>query len=187
MGYFEYLKGTLEPLGIYDLESGVGAGELFAAGLELDKVFLELEELCREAIAATSRSYGIKNYEKILPYRPSYITIEDAQRAITSLLRIRGGSFTLDMLQSTVSGCGIRAEVYEGGTGMSAVVSFPENRGIPEDFDKLKRRIEEIMPCHLNLEYRFTYASWRELMEGLHDWRSIESKAPRWRDVETYF
>ena len=186
MGYFEYLKGTLEPLGLYDLDRGIGAGELFAAGFELDKIFMELEELSREAFPARSEGYGISSYEKILPYRPAYITVEDAQRAIAALLRIRGGCFTLDMLQNTVSGCGIKARVYEGETEMSAVVSFPENRGIPEDFEKLKKRIEEILPCHLNIEYKFIFILWQELMEKLCDWRSIESKTPRWRELETY-
>ena len=187
MGYFDYLKIMLEPLGLYDLESGIGARELFAAGLELDAVFEELEELCREAVLATAQGYGLKSYETILPYRPSYITIEDAQRAIMALLRIRGGCFTLETLQNTVSGCGISARVSESLSPMTAGVSFPENRGIPEGFERLKKRIEEIMPCHLAIEYTFIYTPWRELMEKLPDWRSIENEAPTWKAFEIFY
>lgn len=63
---------------------------------------------------------------------------------------------------------------------------FPDNRGIPEDFDKLKTRIEEIIPCHLAAEYRFTYSTWQELMSRLLNWTAIEGNAKSWRQLEIY-
>ena len=74
----------------------------------------------------------------------------------------------------------------ESGKAQTAVVSFPKNRGIPEGFEKLKRRVEEIVPCHLAVEYEFIYTAWRELTAWLSSWRSIEEKGLSWREVETY-
>lgn len=186
MGYFNYLKRLLEPTGLYDLVSGVGAAELEVIGGELDEVFEELEELVREALPLTAVGYGISFYERLLPYRPSYITEKDAQRALTALLRIRGGCFTQALLQSTLSGCGLTAEVTESERAQTVYVSFPQNRGIPEDFEKLKRKAEEILPFHLAVEYKFIYALWRELMEAFRTWGSIEARGLCWKELETY-
>lgn len=186
MGYFDYLKGLLAPTGIYDLEHGAGAAELEIIGGELDEIFAELEELGREFMPCSAEGYGIELYEGLLPYRPAYITTKDAQTALMALLKIRGGCFTRERLQGTISGCGLAAVVEEGAAALTAVVSFPQNRGIPDGFEKLKARVEEILPCHLGVEYKFIYTCWRELMESFASWRDIEQRALTWREMEIY-
>ena len=186
MGYFEYLKELLRPTGLYDMESGAGAAELEVIGEKLDEVFAALEELKGECLPITAEGYGIELYEKLLPYRPAYITAKDAQRALTALLRIRGGCFTPAALQSTLSGCGLTAVVREGDEAQTAIVSFPQNRGVPEGFEKLKRRVEEIMPCHLKVEYEFIYACWRELMAAFDCWGGIEERGLSWKEMEIF-
>ncbi|MGI5986120.1 MAG: DUF2313 domain-containing protein [Clostridiales bacterium] len=186
MGYSEYLKTMLQPLGIYDLTEGVGAEEIAVIGKQLDDVFNALEELGRESVLVQAESYGLQMYEEILPYRPAYITVEDQRRAILALLRIRGGCFTLDMLQDTIGGCGIEASIEEGEEPMTAVVRFVNNRGIPDGFDRLKRRIEEIVPCHIYVQYMFIYSTWQDLMNKLPNWAAIEERTNSWREFEIY-
>ncbi len=184
MGYYDYLKDMLRPLGFYELETGAGAAELEVIGAQLDEVFSELEVLSREALLCTAESYGIESYERLLPYRPAYITTEDARRALSALLLIRGGCFTQPRLQAALAGCGLRAEVCQGEGELTASVSFPYNRGIPEGFDRLKRRIEEIIPCHLAVEYVFIYTKWGELMALLRSWENAEERGLSWREME---
>lgn len=176
----------LLPLGIYDLDEGLGAEEIKVIGRQLDEIFEALEELGRESVTAQAESYGLTNYENLLPYTPAYITTEDERRALLALLRIRGGCFTLDMLQDTLSGCGIAASISESNNKLTVGVSFPENRGIPDGFDKLRKRIEEIVPCHLAIEYLFTYSTWQELMIRLPNWTAIENNTRNWRELEIY-
>ncbi len=186
LGYTDYLKQLLFPLGVYDLEEGIGAEEIGVIGKQLDDIFNSLEELGRETVLSQAKSYGLKNYEKLLPYTPAYITTQDERQAVMALLRIRGGCFTLPMLQETLSGCGIFASIAESGKAMTIDVGFPENRGVPQGFDKLKTRIEEIIPCHLAVEYRFTYSTWQELMSKLQGWTAIERNVHSWRELEIY-
>ncbi|MEG1763900.1 MAG: DUF2313 domain-containing protein [Oscillospiraceae bacterium] len=174
----------MEPLGIYKLDGGFGAEELCVIGAQLDEVFAALEELLREGHLTTASSFGLRKLEELLPYRPAYITTEDARRAIMALLRIREGCFTLGELSSTLSGCGLNATIEEGEKPQTAIVKFPQNRGIPQGFDDLKLRIEEIVPCHLAVQYTFIYTSWRELMQKLTSWRDLESKTHSWRELE---
>ena len=176
----------LFPLGIYDLDEGIGAEEIRVIGKQLDDIFYSLEELGRESTLVCAQSFGLKNYEKALPFTPAYITTEDERNAVMALLRIREGCFTLSMLQDTLQGCGIAASIAESGKAMTLAVEFPKNRGIPEGFEKLKSRIEEIMPCHLAVEYLFIYSAWRELMSKLLNWTAIEGNARSWRELEIY-
>lgn len=186
LGYFNYFKELLAPLGIYDLESGAGKSELELIGCELDRIYDALEEFGREAVPLTAESYGLLNYEELFPYMPSYITTQDRQRAATALLRIRNGCFTASALCDTLRGCGINAVVAESEKHMTVVVSFPDNRGIPDGIDALKQRIEQILPCHLDIEYHYNYSVWNELMKLLPDWKALEAKCPTWRELEIY-
>lgn len=186
LGYTDYLKQMLLPLCIYDLEEGIGAEEIGVIGKQLDDIFNSLEELGRESVLAKAKSYGLRNYEKLLPNTPVYTTTYDERQAVMALLRIRGGCFTLQMLQNTLSGCGIAANVGECGTAMTVAVGFPKNRGIPDGFEKLKMRIEDIIPCHLAVEYRFTYSTWQELMSRLQGWTAIMDNVRNWRELEIY-
>lgn len=186
LGYTDYLKQMLFPLGIYDLEEGFGAEEIRIIGKQLDDVFSSLEEVGRESVLAQAESYGLRSYEKALPYTPAYITAEDERNAVMALLRIRGGCFTRLMLQDTLRGCGISASIAESATAMTVTVGFPENRGIPEGFDELKKRIEKIIPCHLAAEYVFIYSTWQELINRLLSWTDIEANVNSWRELEIY-
>ncbi|MBP8640554.1 MAG: DUF2313 domain-containing protein [Oscillospiraceae bacterium] len=176
----------LFPLGVYDLEEGIGAEEIKVIGKQLDEVFNSLEELGRESVITQAQDYGLKGYEKVLPFTPAYITTQDERDAVMALLRIRGGCFSSAKLQDTLRGCGISASIAESVKAMTVAVCFPNNKGIPEGFDALKLRIEEIVPCHLAVEYSFVYSAWRELMNRLVSWTAIEGNAKSWREFEIY-
>lgn len=186
MNYHSYLNEILLPLGIYDLESGTGAVELETIGSQMDAVFDALEEIRREAFLATAESYGLSDLVEILPFTPNSLTSEDERRAVMALLRIRGGCFSQQLLQDTISGCGLQATIEESSEQMTAVVRFPENRGIPDNFESLAGHIAQIVPCHLEIRYIFIYTPWQTLMEKLPTWADAQSKAGTWRLLETY-
>lgn len=186
MDYTGYLKELLLPLGLYAMEEGIGAQELAVVGGQMDLVFEALEELGREVFPASAEGYGLELFEEILPYKPASPTLEDQRRAILSLLRIRGGSFTLSRLRETLGGCGLTAEIEETENPLAVSVSFPRNRGIPLDFEAVRKRVETIVPCHLQIEYVFIYTIWRGLMAKLFGWRQLEESAKSWRELEIF-
>lgn len=182
--YLKCLKQILEPLGIYDLDCGAGAVELEIIGKQMDEIFNEMEILTTEVIPLTASDFGLKKYEEALPYRPSYLTVTDRRRAVMALLRIRSGCCTQEFLQDTISGCGIEASIEESGVSKTVRISFPQCRGIPENFDSLKDRLEQIVPCHLSIDYNFIYTTWKELMNILYDWFHVETELYSWREIE---
>ena len=186
MGYGEYLKNLLRPLRLYELDSGAGGAELESVGAALDGVYGALERALAEGIVASARDAGLGAYEEILPFVPSYLTAEDRRRAVEALLRIDMRSFTCADLNGTISGCGIRARVEETGTAQTVLVSFPYNRGVPEGFDELRSRIEQILPCHLGVEYFFDRILWGQVAEWFASWAQLEERCPTWDAWEKY-
>jgi len=185
MGYGNYLKELFEPLALY-AHSGIGEAELDAIGEELDMCFEKLGECEKESLIITAEDEGLGMYEKVLPYTPAYISSQDRRRAILALARIDECSFTTAALNDAIAGCGIRAVVAETGQIHSVEVSFPYNRGIPENIDVLKQKIEDILPCHLDVCYRYLYTLWNEI-EGFFDsWNAMEDEIECWREIEIY-
>jgi hypothetical protein len=187
MGYGTYLAELLRPLGVYNLSRGtVNRGELESYGAALNEGFDHLEDTGREMSLDTAEDFGLAGIEKLLPYRPASDTPANRRAALAALLRVGGDSFTLAAVNDTLSGCGINTRVRETGMPNHVEVWFPEVPGIPEQFERLRAIIEEILPCQLGIEYVFWYLTWAELEEKLPGWAEIEEKSLSWSELETY-
>ena len=75
--------------------------------------------------------------------------------ALAALLRVGNGSFTPAAVNDTLAGCGVAAVAEETGDPLHLVVRFPDLTEEPADFDRLRGIVEDILPCHLLVEYRF--------------------------------
>ena len=184
MGYYEHLKDILHPLRIYDLNEGYGAVELALEGGELDKIFDDFEEIEHEGMVSTAGGFGLDTYEQLLPYRPIAESAEERRAAIAALLRIDGGSFTISELSDTISGCGVRATVRETNVPQQIEVRFTDILGIPDDFESLSKRIEQILPCHLDIKYLFAFMTWTMAETQFPTWQAMDAAQINWYDLE---
>ena len=180
----EHLRELLRPLGVYDLNAPFNGGELEAAGAQLDGAEAALDEIGREASLATAEGWGAERWAALFAQRPVAEGAQALAAALAALLRIGGDSFTLADINATVSGCGIPAHVEERGVG-EVTVSFPRVAGEPAGFDRLKERIEAILPAHLDIEYWFWYLTWAELERKFTSWQAIEDLDLTWTGLET--
>lgn len=179
-----HLRDLLRPLGVYRLEGGVGAGELAGIGEALDRCQEELERVEREMLLTTAQDRGLEAVESLLARRPVAASLERRRAALAALLRIGGDSFTLAAINDELAGCGLHAVVSEGdGPGM-VEVRFPEVPGIPEGFAEMRAIIEDILPCHLGIEYVYWYATWAILEERFATWGALEAGGYTWGRVE---
>ena len=185
MSYAQYLRELLRPLGVYDLEAPFSGGELDTEGQALDGAEGTLEEVGREEDLTAARDWGLERLAGLLARRPEAGTPEELGQALAALLRIGGDSFTLEAINDTISGCGIRAQVSETGVG-SVQVRFPGTAGVPRDFEQLKKNVEDILPAHLAIEYWFWYLTWAELEAKFSCWADIEALNLTWEQLETY-
>lgn len=185
MSYARYLKEMLRPLGVYDLSGGrFGAAELEAVGQALDGCSEQLEALQREMLVLTAEDQGLSAVEKLLGLRPVAPDTAHRRAALAALLRIGGDSFTLADINDNLSGCGLNAVVSETGQTGVVEVRFPEVAGIPDGFEQMKRIIEEIIPCHLKVEYVFWYITWAQLEGLFHTWAKLDAAQLSWDALE---
>ena len=176
-----HLKALLRPLGVYDLEGAVNGGALEAEGAALDALEEWLEELERECSLIAAQDWGLERWCGLLQLRPAAREAEQLRASIQALLRMGTGACTLRSVNDTLEGCGIPAEAAVTGTGTVAV-SFPGTPGVPEDFEGLKKNIEEILPAHLGIEYVFAFLLWQTLESRGWTWGDVESMS--WEELE---
>ena len=177
MGYGEHLRTFLRPLGIYDLTPGSLSGsELDALGHGLDVLSCRMDYVERESALFTAEGEGLRRRETLFARTPVHYTTELRRQAIAALLRIGGDCFTLSDINSTISGCGIKALAQEKERFGYIRVIFPDVAGIPEGFEQIREIILDIIPCHLEVEFYFRYLTWQECEAFQYTWAVIHQR-----------
>lgn len=184
MGCCDDLKALLAPLGLYDLSAGTrNEAELFALGGALDGVDAALETAEREALVSTAVGEGLTLREALLPWRPAAETLAERRAAIRALHGIDGDSLTLAAVNRAIQGCGIRARVQETGVG-TVEVWFPGQKGVPARFERIRRILLDILPCHLAVRFCFRYLTWEEFEGRALPWAAVEAAGTTWEGLE---
>ena len=185
MGYSDYLKNLLKPLGVYDLSDGSLSGsELDALGLELDHIHGYIDYAEQESTLFTAKGEGLDRREAMFARAPVHYSTQLRRNAVAALLRIGLDSFTLDAINDTISGCGIKALAQEKETFGYIRVIFPEVAGVPPEFEQISRIILDIIPCHLDVEFYFRYLTWEECHTFGYTWNIIHSNQWSWHEFE---
>ena len=174
----------LLPLGPYSRQGVYTAGELAGEGQALDGAEAALEELEREAMLDTAEGWGLDNIEELLVHRPVAETAPNRRAALSALLRIGGDSFTLAAINDNLRGCGLNAAVSETEEPGVVELRFPDVPGIPEGFEQMKKIIEDILPCHLKVNYVYWYITWQMVEEKFQSWGDIGSGEYTWEALE---
>ena len=185
MGYYNYLCELLRPLRVYRLDEGSLSGaELYAAGEGLDAAAEALEKAVREGVLMTAEDEGLARREKLFSRCPVSVSTALRREAIAALGRISTDSFTLDAINSTLSGCGIKALAEETEKKGTVKVWFPNTVGVPDEFSQVESIILDIIPCHLLVEFYFRYLTWLECEAQKFTWQSVEDAHHTWESFE---
>lgn len=186
MGYADYIWSLIKPLGVYSEDGPYNISEIGAIGNSLDLCGNEISEFERESITVTAEGYGLEAYEKIIPRRPVSNSLASRRNALIALLRIDESCFTLEAINNAIIGCGVKAVASETDTRGVVKVVFPDVRGIPDNIEYLKTIIEDIIPCHLGINYAYVYTPWSYLIDFFSTWRDIMDKELTWHEIEIY-
>lgn len=181
MSTAENLRKLLEPIGVYQWEGSFQWGELKSEGAVLDGVAAELEHIQKEMNLATAEEEGLRDLQALLGVIPQAEDRQALREALAALLRIGGDSYTLDAMNDTLRGCGLTARVEETGDPLQLVVTFPGIWGIPPGFFEMQLILEAILPCQVQILYRFLSATWEMIRERFPNWRIFEENVENWR------
>ncbi len=186
MGYYEHLCALLAPLGAYRLDGGVSGAELSAAGDALDTAAEALALAERESCLATAEDEGLSRAEALFARVGARLSAQERRAAIASLSAIGEDGFTIAAMNAAIAGCGVAASVEERADG-GLRVRFPGVAGAPQEFEKIKRILFDILPCHLAVEFYLAYLTWRECGERGTTWADIEDAEHTWESFEESF
>ncbi|MEG1578365.1 MAG: DUF2313 domain-containing protein, partial [Oscillospiraceae bacterium] len=78
------------------------------------------------------------------------------------------------------------AVATEAQTPQTVEVRFPDVAGIPDGFPELQAIIEEILPCHLGIQYIYWYLTWEQLEAKIPSWAALEAKKLTWEQLEKF-
>ena len=182
MSYALNMKNLLQPLGVYKLEHSCLGAELECVGAAMDTLAEELERVQREMSLATAREDGLERMARLFARKPAAQEPEQLARALAALCRIGGDSFTCEAMNHTLAGCGLNARVWETQQVNTVDVRFPDVAGIPEEFDRVRAVVEDILPAHLLVRYLFWYQTWGQMEERNMTWQDLQLL--RWGDLE---
>lgn len=185
MGYAEYLEQMLHPLGVYDLSEGkFNYGELLGQGAGLDGCADKLDAVTREMNLCTAEDAGLRAIEELLTYLPAAEDLESRRAALAALLRIGDESFTLSAINDSLKGCGISVIAEETETPNEVVIRFPGTEGEPLNFPRIRKIVEDILPCHLGFRYDTSHATWEDVCRVITVWSVAEENGYLWSQVE---
>lgn len=185
MGYGNYLRELLRPLGIYRLDPpSLSGSELEALGHGLDRLSERLDYVERESALATAEGEGLDRREALFARTPVHYSTALRRQAIAALLRIGGDCFTLSDINAAIAGCGVNALAQEKDQFGYIRIIFPNVAGIPEGFEQIREIILDIVPCHLDVEFYFRYLTWAECEAYGYTWAIIEERAYTWFEFE---
>ena len=164
MGYAEYLRALLQPLGVYDLSRDSFSGsELEALGQGMDELQAYAEEKQKDALVTTAGETGLDRFGSLFPHLVTARTVQERRSALAALMSISGDSFTAQSLSRCLAACGTECTVRETAEPFTVEGRFPAYAGVPEAFEAKKRVIESILPCHLAVRYAFSWAAWQDV------------------------
>ena len=153
MEYYEFLRGLLLPLGVYDMSDGTySMAELRVLGEQLDAVCAEIQSLESECFMTLSQTYGLDAYRKILP-KSAAETSEEKQNAIIAMLSTNDLASTVSRIDGLLAGCGTGVELRETGEPFQIAVRFTDESITPEKTAIAKAWLDRFLPCHLEIIY----------------------------------
>ena len=135
-------------------------------------------------VLQTAEGEGLARREKLFSRCPVSVSTALRREAIAALARINADSFTLDAINSTLSGCGIKALAEETEKKGAVKVWFPNTVGVPDEFSQVESIILDIIPCHLLVEFYFRYLTWLECEAQKFTWQSVEDAHHTWESFE---
>lgn len=153
MGYCEHLKKILQPLQIYELDTGIGAAELETEGAAMDSIEAVLSDTLRNMLPATADENGIEFWRKLFPFLPDSGSLEDGRASLVTMLNIGQCECSDQGLNFVLGACGLPANVSVTSTKELLKVTILDEELSGSELQRVKDCVEAILPCHLEITY----------------------------------
>lgn len=183
---FKNMRSYLSKLQIYNLSvDSYITHELHAYDIGFKYVEDMINELEREMSINTAESYGLCRWEKILFGDVNeQLDAYDRRKMIISALQVDESYFTCDGISKALGAVGIDAQVKEFLDEERITVTAMEYRGGNFNTEYINRRLETIVPAHLDFTLDMGVFSWAIFDQYNFDFELWDSKDITWEYFE---
>ena len=173
MGYGEYLKDMLKPMGVYSLNSGYSAAELDAVGAAMDGAAECADNLKTEGIPQTARGSGLAAWENLFPILVFGETENERRSAVARLISVDDASCTQKALEGQLASCGIPGKITVTDEKFKVKLHFTSGRGEPDE--KMINAALSILPAHICTEFTRDCLTWDRAEELFPTWDEFDA------------
>lgn len=184
MGAYTRIQRLLEPLRLYSFrEGGISEAEFRAAADAVDDFAGTLDGMFRDLSPYTAGEEGVAMLEDLLDLHPPG-SLDTRRQAVINLLESEG-SIGIEGLRKMLAACGIEVGVREA-TGEQFVIEvfFPGTPGVPENFPRIQKILERLLPCHLEAKYIYNYITWTIFEKRFPAWNVLDTSGLSWNAIE---
>lgn len=150
MSAAERMRNILNATGAFKLSGETSADwETNSCGVGIDSLDEKITSLLCNAFAASAGENGLKSREKIFGWQTAGASIEDRRLSAAAQTAINPQKFTVEDLPQMLTAAGIVGDISEENGTLK--ILFGRTLGITKE--EAKRRLEKILPAHLQWEW----------------------------------
>ncbi len=184
MGAFQRIQRLLEPLRLYSFKEGsISEAELTAASDAIDDFASQLDGMFRELSPYTAGEDGVSQLEDLLDLHPPG-NLDTRRQAVINLMEAEG-SASIEGLRKMLAASGIEVGVREATAEADVIeVFFPGTPGIPDNFNRIQKILDRLLPCHLEARYVYNYITWTIFEKRFRRWNDLDASGLSWNEIE---
>ncbi|WKV08209.1 YmfQ family protein [Thermoanaerobacterium sp. CMT5567-10] len=170
----------------YYLTSKVINSIIEAEGAEFDKLKAALDDILNQFFVDTA-TWGLEKWEDELGIKTQPDQSYNDRRA-KIISKIRGsGICTIGLVKNVAESYDYgKVNVIEDIPNYTVIISFVDATGIPPVLNDIQNAIREILPAHLDIQYKFNYFVWDELDKKQWTWDQLDALNLTFDKLEVY-
>ena len=154
--------------------------------LEYNKLFLEITGLGEQSFIDQA-TWSLNFWEKMFGIQSDISTnINDRRSMIKSKLSANGTTTTQMIKKICKDYVSQDVDIIENFGQCVIIIKFTGFIGVPPNSDSLKAALLELIPCHLALEFKFVFNTWKDIEDINLTWTEAMSLGLTWEDLETF-
>ena len=157
---------------------------LSAEDEEAAKLFGHISELLLQFNAGTA-TWGLREWERIVGVSTDETKSIDERRSVV-IAKLRGTGVVNAALVKSVAESfqGGELNVIEKNAEYKVQIEFVSTYGVPSNIDDLTAILREIIPAHLEIEYKFKYMTYNVVKASYKDYNALKGTGNTYQDLK---
>lgn len=187
MSTFESMRCALAPVGVYEITKDSNVyKELLVYSRELDRLYESAEEILREGFFETAESWGLERWERLWGNVRDELSLGLRRRMCTTRASYGFGGFTPEGMAQVLSFLGTEGIIEEYPQVYRIVVDLRQRAYKLPERRWIKAQLNEIFPCHLEVDPVFTGFDWQEADSKALTFKQMDEKNMSWADIDIF-